>query len=102
MKNHLINYTKYNLWANQKVCDFLKTLSEEQVNKEIISSFSSLKKTMLHIWDAQVIWQRRLQGETITTFPSKSFNGTFEEAVNGFLKSSKEHFLIKLMNQNMI
>ena len=61
----LINYVKYNLWANQKICDFLKTLSDEEVNKEIMSSFSSLQKTLIHVWDAQVIWLTRLQSEPI-------------------------------------
>jgi uncharacterized damage-inducible protein DinB len=90
MKELLVKYTRYNLWANKKVCDFLTTLSEEQLNREIISSFPSLMKTVLHSWDAQFIWINRLHGTSLTVFPSKNFTGTFEEAANGLLETSRE------------
>ncbi len=90
MKEHLLNYTNYNLRSNKRICDFLQTLSDEQLNKEIASSFPSVKKTMFHIWDAQVIWLHRLLGTSLTSFPSKNFNGTFEEAVKGLLESSQQ------------
>src|SRR6185369_6098875 len=86
----LLHYTHYNLWANKKIADFLVTLTDEQLDKEIISSFSSLKKTVLHVWDAQHIWLVRMQGGSLGTLPGKNFSGTSEDLVNGFLKSSQE------------
>lgn len=90
MKSLLLNYSKYNLWANKKIADFLSALSEEQLEKEIVSSFPSLKKTVLHVWDAQQIWLIRLQGTSLTDFPSKNFSGTFEDVMGGCLKTSQE------------
>src|SRR5438045_465791 len=90
MKDFLLNYSRYNVWAVKKITDFLKTLSEDQLNKEIISSFPSIRKTMMHIWDAQVIWLLRLQGQTPTAFPGNSFSGSFNDAVEGFIKSAHE------------
>lgn len=90
MKDLLTSYSKYNHWANQRVCEFLFSLSDEELDKEIVSSFSSLRKTILHIWDAQVIWMVRLKGDSLSSFPSKSFSGTVKEAADGLLKTSQE------------
>jgi uncharacterized damage-inducible protein DinB len=91
MKNLLVNYCNYNVWANQRVCDFLKSnVSDEQMTREIISSFPSLMKTFLHIWDAQYLWLMRLDGISLSSFPSKDFNGTPEDARNGLMETSKQ------------
>lgn len=90
MKELLASYSKFNLWANKKICDFVLTLSNEQLEKEIISSFPSVKATLLHVWDAQQIWLHRLQGTTMTDVPSKMFKGTADELSEGILKTSQE------------
>jgi uncharacterized damage-inducible protein DinB len=90
MKKLLSKYCRYNLWANKKVCEFLLTLTDEQLNREVLSSFPSLQKTVLHSWDAQFIWIERLNGRSLTGFPSKSFSGTFEDATKGLLESSQQ------------
>lgn len=90
MKDQLTKYIRYNIWANQRVCDFVKNnLSEEQLNKEIISSFQSVKKTLFHLWDAEVIWLQRLHGKSLSYFPSKDFKGSMEEGINSLLDNSK-------------
>jgi len=38
---------------------------------EMKSSFSTISKTFLHIWDAEFIWLSRLAGESPKTWPSK-------------------------------
>ena len=68
--NLLHDYALYNLWANTKVCaDFLSGLDESTLDKEIKSSFPSLRKTVYHIWDAEVIWLNRLTGGDQTVLP---------------------------------
>ena len=89
MKNLLINYANYNLWANQLVSDFLKkNLSDEQIHREISSSFPSVMKTVLHIWDAQYLWLKRMEGISLSVFPSKDFKGTTQDALNGLMETS--------------
>jgi len=91
MKDLLIRYTNYNHWANKKACEFLKVnLNEEQLNKEIISSFPSVQKTLIHVWDAQSIWLQRLAGASLISIPGKSFSGTFDDLINGILETSQE------------
>ena len=45
MKQLLQQYAAYNLWANKKMTEDISQLSEEQINKEIVSSFPSVYKT---------------------------------------------------------
>src|SRR5205809_1011899 len=90
MKYIYINYTRYNLWANERVINFLKdNVSGAQLDKEIISSFPSLRKTLYHIWDAQGIWLARLNGSSPSVGLSKNFNSSTEEAYSAILNNSK-------------
>jgi uncharacterized damage-inducible protein DinB len=88
MKDFLLDYIKYNLWANQKLIDLLVQQDNKLLEKEVNSSFPSIRATLLHIWDAQEIWLGRLEGRSMTYFPSKFFEGSMEEVFNGLLNSS--------------
>jgi uncharacterized damage-inducible protein DinB len=71
MKNTLKAYTSYNLWANNEMIKCVEQLSQEQLHQTITSSFNSVFKTILHIWDAEFIWLQRMQGNPIKDWPSK-------------------------------
>ena len=88
MKALLLDFIRYNLWANQKLINFLEHQDQKQLEKEVESSFNSIQATLLHIWDAQEIWLGRLEGRSMTYFPSKFFQGSVEEVFNGLLNSS--------------
>ena len=91
MKSLLVNYTNYNVWANDRITNFLKDeVSEEQLTKEIISSFPSLRKTLFHIWDAEGIWLARLNGSSPSFGLSNSFAGSTKEAYTALLSNSKK------------
>lgn len=99
MKQHIIKYLHYNLWANQKVVDYLKAKPASDLDVEIPGSFPSLKKTILHIWDAEVLWYWRLKGVSISDFPSKNFYGTVAEMFEGLLEAST-NFISLCKDQN--
>jgi len=87
----LHHYVKFNLWANDLLLSVIQNeLTEELMDKEIVSSFSSLRKTIYHIWDAEFIWLRRLKGQSLSDWPSKNFSGKFSEAKDMILKLDKE------------
>jgi len=69
MKNTLLPYTSYNLWANTKLLDVLKSLDVSLLDKEIKSSFPTLRKTMHHVWSAEEVWHKRLHGESLASLP---------------------------------
>ena len=93
--------THYNLWANQTITSYVLKAGETVADVEQAGSFTTVRKTLLHIWDAQFIWLSRLQGTSLTEFPSKSFNGNLSEACDGLLKSSQQFIdYVESLNDN--
>ena len=88
-KDSLVHFTKYNFWANTKITEFVLAAGETNANVELKSSFPTIRKTLLHIWDAETIWINRLQGKSLSDWPTKNFKGNMKEAFDGFLINSK-------------
>lgn len=89
MKNLLTDYCQYNNWANRQWTDFLRMCPDSIFEKEIVSSFPSIRLTLLHIWDAETIWLERLNGRTPKVFPSHTFNGSNDELLDGMVAASE-------------
>jgi uncharacterized damage-inducible protein DinB len=88
--NTIKKYTNFNFWANELLLSVTENeVTEESLDKVIQSSFPSLRKTIYHIWDAEYIWLKRLSGESLSDWPSKSFKGDFSEAKEKMLLNSK-------------
>lgn len=83
-------FSAYNHWANQKLAEVFTPLDEAAANKTIVSSFPSVKRTFLHIWDAELIWLKRLQGLSLTAFPSENFQGDFGDVLKELLAVSQD------------
>jgi len=96
MKELLKSYTKYNIWANERICKVLETLNPALLDKELISSFNTVRKTIYHIWDAETIWYKRLTGKSLSTWPSESFEGDFAEFQTQFLGRAGKFFMYVL------
>jgi uncharacterized damage-inducible protein DinB len=88
MKQMLVEYARYNLWANENLITLFRSVDDALISQYIESSFPSIRKTLLHIWDAESLWLERLYGQSPTDFPSKFFEGTNEEVFEGLLKTS--------------
>ena len=86
IKKHLA----YNEWANTKIADVLREVEDRIFFQENKSSFPSIAKTVLHIWDAQHIWVNRMQGSSVSKWPSASFKGSKDDSLNGLIESSSE------------
>ncbi len=89
MKKILLPYAGYNVWANQQVTDCILTLSEEQLHREIICSFTSIHKTLLHMWDAESMWWQRMKLLEIVERPSDKFSGSTQDLVNNLMQQSR-------------
>lgn len=90
MKELLKQYGVYNYWATQRITDVIVSLPEEKQLAEVPSSFNSLYKTMLHIWDAESGWWQRMKLQERIIFPSEQFKGTMPELVSSLLQQSKQ------------
>lgn len=90
MKEILQQYAAYNIWANHRIFDCINNLSDDQIDREIQSSFGSLRKTLLHIWDAESIWWQRLKLSERISRPSEEFKGNYAEMIKKLHQQSTE------------
>ena len=98
MKSQILKYLHYNIWANQVLIDYLAKISDTEIEQKIVSSFPSIRQTVLHIWDAQVLWRLRFDGIS-GEFPSKNFHGSNQEMYDNLMASSKA-FVDLAKNEN--
>lgn len=89
MKELLKQYATYNIWASQQLLNIILSLSEEQQLAEVPSSFNSLYKTVLHMWDAESIWWQRMKLQDRLIIPSENFNGNMKDVANGLTQQSR-------------
>lgn len=112
MKILLTEYAQYNYWANKKICDLLVTVDSSVLEKDIPSSFRTIKDTVYHVWGAESLWRQRIAGDSSNIPPSRNFKGSFAEGIELFnqesLKlialvenSSEEDFLKVINYKNM-
>jgi uncharacterized damage-inducible protein DinB len=63
---------EYHYWARDRLLSAVETLTPEQYRRELGSSFSSVRDTLVHLFSAEWIWLARWQGEspTVTLQPA--------------------------------
>ncbi len=98
MKKRIVEYVQYNLWVNTRLVALFQNSDDFLISKEIVSSFPSIRATLIHLWDVEVLWMMRLQGESPKEFPSKNFKGSNAEVYANLLSTSKA-FLDFVENQ---
>jgi uncharacterized damage-inducible protein DinB len=98
MKEYLLTAAQYNIWANDRFIKVLTSLDDGVLDKEIISSFSSIRKTVLHIWGAEDIWLQRLHRVEKPAWKAIGFEGTIGELCHQWVKSS--HGLAALVSSS--
>lgn len=89
MSARILELLNYTVFANGRIVDTLRPLNEKIFKTGVKSSFPSIEKTLLHMWDAEVIWLHRLEGESLRRWPSEGYSGTKDNLLDGFLESSK-------------
>lgn len=80
------NYSNYNLWANATLVGWLRTKPEALVEQEVLSSFPSIKLTLLHIQVTERYWFSVLN-KTEFQFESAEYQ-TLDDLYVGFLEQS--------------
>ena len=97
MKITLLKLAKYNQWANKLLVNHIQTQAPELLEKEIESSFNTLKKTILHIADAEYIWHCRLTDVPFDKIPSKMGAGIEvlameDQKIIAFIESKEDSY----------
>ena len=88
MKNLLKKIVRYNYWANEKFVSVLSEIAPKHLDITVKSSFPSIRKTLFHIWDAEVLFLNRIQGISLDSFPSRKYPLT--TPIEKILRTSKE------------
>jgi uncharacterized damage-inducible protein DinB len=60
---------EYDAWANARTLNACAALTQEQFTRNLVSSFSSVRDTLVHIVGAQMIWLERLHGGSPAGLP---------------------------------
>lgn len=84
MKELLLRGARYNAWANGLFTAIIRDLPEELLDKEIPSSFPSIRKTVVHVWSSENTWLQRLEGVTNPVWLQNSFRGSIDDACEGW------------------
>lgn len=87
MKQLLHTYVEYNVWANKRIANLIVNINKSLYDKEVKSSFPTLRKTILHIWDAELAWMARLKNEMVKWPPTAQFNNP---PIDEFVKTSQQ------------
>ena len=83
-------HLEYNLWTIQRMVETIKPLEDQVFYSPLKSSFPGIAKTILHLWDSNIIWNKRLEGLSIENRPTSSFSGNREELLTHWISSSED------------
>ena len=90
MKQLLQQYSAYNLWANKIISEKISPLPADIIERETVSSFGSIYKTVVHLMDVESIWWQRLKLQEHVEWPGKNFEGNFENLLKELLTLSNQ------------
>ena len=90
MKELLRQMAAYHIWASQRVFEVILSLPEEKQKAEIPSSFTSLYKTILHMWDAESIWWQRMKMQERIVRPSENASTVTKEIIDSLMQQSRQ------------
>ncbi|AWW28852.1 DNA polymerase [Echinicola strongylocentroti] len=88
MIQRYVDYALYNIWANNRLISNLSEQDEQLLTEELIGSYPTIQKTILHIWYAESGWLSRLKGNGWDVKKVTEFSGTNEELFKGWQKTS--------------
>ena len=92
MKEILLQYTAYNIWANQLIADLLIKQEQLILEKDLGGSFPTILKTVEHIWLAESVWIQRLEMAEHVIVPTSNLEGGIHEICLEWLKCSERLF----------
>lgn len=98
MKELLLRGARYNAWANGLFTAIVRELPDELLDKEITSSFPSIRKTVVHVWSSEDTWLQRLEGVQEPVWRQATFNGTIAMACDNW--DDRSAALVKLVESN--
>jgi len=84
------DFAAYNLWANRAYVAWLSSADSSQFHQDVESSFNTLAKTVVHLWNAEHGWLNTLLEQPWGDPPSKIFEGNHREMLSAWLVTSEQ------------
>jgi len=106
IRDTITDLLAYHGWANQKLLDRCRSLTNEQLDREEPIGPGTLRKTLYHVWGAETLWLSRWKGVSPTSFnveegvPIDELAARFEmlhAARDGFLAEEKPPDLSRIV-----
>lgn len=103
LKKIMSNYADYNLWVNQQFVNWLSPKSAELLYAEVPSSFSTIMKTLDHIWSTEEYWFSVISESSLSEKKAES-DLSKEEIFAGLLNSSTKlkHLINSLSEEDLM
>lgn len=87
-KNYFLELAQYNIWANQKMINWLSQISEEQWSQKLVGSFESIETTAIHTAGSEKLWFERLNNQA-QPFLSLTFDGNKNDLIEIWKNASE-------------
>ena len=103
LKKIMSNYADYNLWVNQQFVNWLSPKSDELLYAEVPSSFSTIMKTLDHIWSTEEYWFSVIS-ETAATEKKAENELSRDQIFEGLLNASAKlkQFIHSLSEEDLV
>ena len=103
LKKIMSNYADYNLWVNQQFVNWLSPKSDELLYAEVPSSFSTIMKTLDHIWSTEEYWFSVIS-ETVPTEKKAENELSRDQIFEGLLNASAKlkQFIHSLSEEDLV
>ena len=95
--NKILELVNYNLWANKRIINWLKTNDQELMAKECNSSFCNIYETLNHILDGEILYYSILIEKPI----EKNSGNLIEDIGRNLIKQS-EDFIDYIESKNSL
>lgn len=103
MKQILLQFALYHEWANKVLFKKLQTLSPDELNKDMESSFKSINGTLFHILTAEKTWWQRIQLSEKIIQPEENMAEDFKLMSAAILQTSADWVeLVRESNENKL
>ncbi len=87
-KEYFKELADYNLQATNMACGWLAQLSDEYWKQHVVSSFNSIRETVLHLISAENAWVQRFYKKEHIEWLQATFTGTKDEHLALWKKTS--------------
>jgi uncharacterized damage-inducible protein DinB len=90
LQNLASRFLRYNLWANQRLADWLKSIDRTLLYEETGSSFGTIDRTLQHILAAQIYWHTIIAKERVNAFDQPERTHAVDEVLADLVTSSQQ------------